>query len=53
MDEKNKLGQDENKIKRKKNDGLDIEFSEELADQEDRQAQARSDAADKRAQLRK
>lgn len=29
-------------------DGLDIEFSEELADHDDREAQARSKAADRR-----
>ncbi|WP_017472985.1 YfhD family protein [Amphibacillus jilinensis] len=53
MDDKNKHEPNNNKINRNKNDGLDIEFSEELADQEDRQAKARADAADKRAQLRK
>ncbi|WP_188455991.1 YfhD family protein [Virgibacillus oceani] len=33
----------------KQSDGRDIEFSEEFADQEDKEAQARSKAADKRA----
>lgn len=32
-----------------KSDGRDIEFSEELADYDDKEAQARSSAADKRA----
>ncbi len=32
----------------KKTDGIDVEFSEELADQEDKEAQARSKAADQR-----
>lgn len=31
-----------------KSDGIDVEFSEELADQEDKEAQARSNAADQR-----
>ncbi|MBS4205784.1 YfhD family protein [Lederbergia citrea] len=35
--------------KNMKSDGLDVEFSEELADQDDREAMARSQAADKRA----
>lgn len=35
--------------KNQKSDGRDIEFSEELADHEDKEAQARSRAADKRA----
>ncbi len=35
--------------KQLKSDGRDIEFSRELADQEDLQALARSEAADKRA----
>ncbi|WP_193064084.1 YfhD family protein [Oceanobacillus oncorhynchi] len=30
-------------------DGIDVEFSDEFADAEDRKAQARSRAADKRA----
>jgi hypothetical protein len=34
-------------------DGLDVEFSQELADQDDLEAQARSQAADKRAKARK
>lgn len=34
-------------------DGRDIEFSEELADQEDLEAQARSKAADARAKRKK
>ncbi|RKQ33226.1 YfhD family protein [Oceanobacillus halophilus] len=34
-------------------DGIDIEFSEELADAEDKEAQARSKAADKRAKSKK
>jgi len=32
-----------------KSDGIDVEFSEELADADDKEAQARSRAADKRA----
>ncbi len=32
-----------------KSDGIDVEFSPELADQDDLEAQARSDAADARA----
>ncbi|MCR2821994.1 YfhD family protein [Lederbergia panacisoli] len=32
-----------------KSDGLDVEFSEELADHDDKVAQERSKAADKRA----
>ncbi|WP_339230043.1 YfhD family protein [Oceanobacillus sp. FSL K6-2867] len=35
--------------KNQKSDGIDVEFSEELADAEDKEAQARSRAADKRA----
>ncbi|SHG54819.1 YfhD family protein [Ornithinibacillus halophilus] len=35
--------------KNQKTDGIDVEFSEELADHEDHEAQARSRAADKRA----
>ncbi|MBS4179124.1 YfhD family protein [Lederbergia citrea] len=35
--------------KNMKSDGLDVEFSEEMADQDDREAMARSQAADKRA----
>ncbi|WP_010651877.1 YfhD family protein [Oceanobacillus massiliensis] len=35
--------------KNQKSDGIDIEFSEEFADAEDKEAQARSRAADKRA----
>lgn len=35
-----------------KDDNHDIEFSEELADDDDRKAQARSDAAHKRAKKR-
>lgn len=36
-----------------KPDGLDIEFSQELADQADLEAQARAKAADERAKARK
>jgi hypothetical protein len=36
-----------------KHDGLDVEFSQELADQNDLEAQKRSDAADMRAKKRK
>jgi hypothetical protein len=36
-----------------KSDGLDIEFSKELADQDDLEAQQRSKAADARAKSRK
>lgn len=35
--------------KNQKTDGIDVEFSDELADADDREAQARSRAADKRA----
>lgn len=44
------------KKKKQKNitpDGLDIEFSQELADQDDIEAQERAAAADKRAKGRK
>ncbi|MCA1032626.1 YfhD family protein [Bacillus timonensis] len=34
--------------KNMKSDGIDVEFSRELADQDDLQAQARADAADAR-----
>ncbi|GEN31549.1 hypothetical protein HNQ35_001959 [Cerasibacillus quisquiliarum] len=34
--------------KSQKTDGIDVEFSEELADHDDKQAQARSRAADLR-----
>ena len=46
----------EKKSQKQKNikpDGLDIEFSQELADQDDLEAQARSKAADERAKSRK
>ncbi|KRG10567.1 YfhD family protein [Lederbergia galactosidilytica] len=36
-----------------KSDGLDVEFSQEVADQNDLEAMARADEADKRAQKRK
>jgi hypothetical protein len=35
-----------------KSDGIDVEYSEELADQEDVEAQARANAADRRAHSR-
>ncbi|MBP2079288.1 YfhD family protein [Oceanobacillus polygoni] len=35
--------------KNQKTDGIDVEFSDEFADDADREAQARSRAADKRA----
>ncbi|KHD85227.1 YfhD family protein [Bacillus ginsengihumi] len=35
-----------------KSDGLDVEYSQELADQDDLEAQARSNAAAKRANSR-
>ncbi|WP_084268690.1 YfhD family protein [Oceanobacillus damuensis] len=38
--------------KNQKSDGIDVEFSEEFADAEDKEAQARSRAADKRAHKR-
>ncbi|MFZ0444381.1 MAG: YfhD family protein [Bacillus sp. (in: firmicutes)] len=41
------------KQKNIKPDGLDVEFSQELADQDDLEAQARSKAADERAKARK
>lgn len=34
-------------------DGLDVEFSQEVADHADMEAQARSDAADQRAKRKK
>ncbi|GAA0444675.1 MAG: YfhD family protein [Bacillota bacterium] len=34
--------------KNQKSDGIDVEFSEELADHEDKEAQQRSDQANKR-----
>ena len=53
------LGRDEHKKrknnylsqtpKNQKTDGIDVEFSDELADADDKEAQARSRAADKRA----
>lgn len=53
------MGRDEHKKKKKnhlaqtpknlKTDGIDVEFSDEFADADDREAQARSRAADKRA----
>jgi hypothetical protein len=46
---KQKLPQVPKNLKR---DGLDIEFSEELSDHEDIEAQARSKAADQRARIR-
>ncbi|MGG5252177.1 YfhD family protein [Neobacillus sp. SM06] len=36
-----------------KSDGLDVEYSRELADQEDLEAQARSNAAAQRARAKK
>lgn len=39
--------------KNMKSDGLDIEFSRELADQDDLEAQARAQAADSRQKNRK
>ncbi|WP_163100651.1 YfhD family protein [Peribacillus alkalitolerans] len=36
-----------------KSDGIDVEYSAELADQDDLEAQARSKAADERARRRK
>lgn len=42
-----------NKHKNKASDGIDVEFSQELADQNDMEAQARSDAANKRAKKKK
>ncbi|MFC5466866.1 YfhD family protein [Lederbergia graminis] len=38
--------------KNMKSDGLDVEFSEELADHDDMEAMARSKAADERAKRR-
>lgn len=35
-----------------KSDGIDVEYSEELADLQDREAVARSEAAEKRAKKR-
>ena len=39
--------------KNPKSDGLDVEYSSELADQQDIEAQARSNAASRRAHNRK
>lgn len=39
--------------KMQKSDGLDVEYSEELADVQDREAIARSNAADERAKKKK
>jgi hypothetical protein len=39
--------------KNMKSDGLDVEYSEELADLQDREAIARANAADERAKKRK
>lgn len=39
--------------KNMKSDGVDVEFSQELADQDDLEAQARSKAAKKRAKRKK
>ena len=39
--------------KNMKSDGIDVEYSRELADHEDLEAQARSNAANKRANRRK
>ncbi|MBO8178639.1 MAG: YfhD family protein [Bacillus sp. (in: Bacteria)] len=39
--------------KNQKSDGYDVEFSQELADQEDLEAQARANAANQRVQLNK
>jgi hypothetical protein len=36
-----------------KSDGIDVEFSQELADHEDLEAQARSNAANQRVKNRK
>jgi hypothetical protein len=57
------MGRDEHRKKKNKHfaqtpkkqltDGIDIEFSQELADHDDLEAQARSRAADQRAKRRK
>ncbi|NCU17621.1 YfhD family protein [Pallidibacillus pasinlerensis] len=39
--------------KTQKSDGLDVEYSEELADVQDRESVARSNAADKQAKKKK
>ncbi|MCU9614637.1 YfhD family protein [Caldibacillus lycopersici] len=39
--------------KNMKSDGIDVEYSEELADLQDREAVARSEAAEKRAKNKK
>ncbi|MBU8880589.1 YfhD family protein [Bacillus sp. FJAT-29790] len=39
--------------KNMKSDGIDVEYSQELADQEDLEAQARANAANQRVQLKK
>ncbi|MFJ7976843.1 YfhD family protein [Peribacillus sp. JNUCC 23] len=41
------------RFKNQKSDGLDIEFSQELADHDDLEAQQRSQAADKRAKQKR
>mgnify|MGYP001176803958 CR=1 FL=1 len=57
------MGRDEHKRRSNKHmaqtpkkqltDGIDVEFAEELADHNDKEAQARSQAADRRAKKRK
>lgn len=58
------MGRDDNKHVRRKrllaqtpknqiSDGIDVEFSEELADEEDKKAQARMRQADQRAKKKK
>jgi hypothetical protein len=47
------MGKERNKQANKLNDGLDIEYSQELADTDDLEAQERSREADKRAEERK
>ena len=42
-----------NQSKVTQSDGIDVEFSQELADHDDLEAQARSKAADARAKARK
>ncbi|MEK3887630.1 YfhD family protein [Bacillus sp. FSL K6-3431] len=48
-DQQKTSDKNKHKFSQKKSDGLDVEFSEELADNNDKQAMARSKAADNRA----
>jgi len=49
----NKKGDQTPKYAQTTSDGRDIEFSQELADQDDLEAQARAEAADRRVKSKK